>query len=73
MVGGNLRTVRRETVSLIVGRAERGVLIATEWVVRMTGAARAVAVDFRVVGRSGWGAGSVVDNVGSEGLTSGGC
>lgn len=54
MVGGNLRTARREAVNLSVGRAERGVLIATEWEVRRSGAARAVAVVLRVVGRSGW-------------------
>ena len=39
----------------IVGKAERGVLIATEWVVRRRGAARVVAVDLRRAGRSGWG------------------
>lgn len=37
-------------------------LIATEWEVRMRGAARAVAVVLRVVGRSAWGVGSVVDD-----------
>ena len=52
MVGGKLRTARRENVRRTVARAERGVFIATGWEIRSRGVLRVVAVSLRMMVRS---------------------